>query len=641
MAAFGKPPVYITAQSISTQSMALTTSSGVAVELDNSALIENSDPEKAVTIDNLEEKIKEVVNMSEVLTATGVSLSGGVSFGTLVPNKIVGVDSTGGLVTTEINTTLLTQLVGSDSDITADNTVFRGTKSVQKQIDGKEGATSYSGSEDKILIVASDGEPTPSSIANANIQTLIDEFDNKLNTADLATEGDTAGLALKTYVDTEVASVDTKADNNTTAISANETSITNLTATVTANTTAISANETAITSLTTTVDDNTNTISANNIATQAALATLTSDLAGVQATTGSIDLSPYATTEQINALLDGAPAGLDTLNELAAALGSDANYADTIVSQMAEKAPKANPTFTGTVSAAAAAFTGNVTGISKAMVGLGNVNDTTDANKPISIDTQAALDALDAKFGTDALTTTATTVMASINELHTEIGDINTLTIGTDGTVVSAINDLHIESQNISSENINWINNETTAELPLANQKQGMFTHVNANATTGTPAAAYYADDGVWVELTNKSDFDALKNSLMTEEEAAYDAAWKTWSADNPGASEAQFQAVQQADYTSNFNTWALSAPEGANSEEDYVAYMKAQGTPVQNFGVKPPEIPASEIYATKAALKELKDSLRTEEQVAYDTEFSEYKDDIQKREMLTYALEH
>ena len=84
MAAFGKPPVYITAQSISTQSKALTTSSGVAVELDNSALIQNSDPEKAVTIDNLEEKIKEVVNMSEVSSATGVSLSGGVSFLSLI-----------------------------------------------------------------------------------------------------------------------------------------------------------------------------------------------------------------------------------------------------------------------------------------------------------------------------------------------------------------------------------------------------------------------------------------------------------------------------------------------------------------------------------------------------------------------------
>lgn len=45
------------------------------------------------------------------------------------------------------------------------------------------------------------------------------------------------------------------------------------------------------------------------------------------------------------------------------------------------KAPLANPTFTGTVS-----------GISKSMVGLGNVDNTSDANKPISTATQTALD---------------------------------------------------------------------------------------------------------------------------------------------------------------------------------------------------------------------------------------------------------
>ena len=47
---------------------------------------------------------------------------------------------------------------------------------------------------------------------------------------------------------------------------------------------------------------------------------------------------------------------------------------------LADKAPLANPTFTGTVS-----------GIDKNMVGLGNVDNTSDENKPISIATAAAL----------------------------------------------------------------------------------------------------------------------------------------------------------------------------------------------------------------------------------------------------------
>jgi hypothetical protein len=37
-------------------------------------------------------------------------------------------------------------------------------------------------------------------------------------------------------------------------------------------------------------------------------------------------------------------------------------------------------------------FTGTVSGINKTMVGLGNVNNTSDLNKPVSAATQIALD---------------------------------------------------------------------------------------------------------------------------------------------------------------------------------------------------------------------------------------------------------
>lgn len=49
--------------------------------------------------------------------------------------------------------------------------------------------------------------------------------------------------------------------------------------------------------------------------------------------------------------------------------------------QLDLKAPLASPTFTGTVA-----------GITKSMVGLGNVDNTSDATKPISTATQTALD---------------------------------------------------------------------------------------------------------------------------------------------------------------------------------------------------------------------------------------------------------
>ena len=86
-------------------------------------------------------------------------------------------------------------------------------------------------------------------------------------------------------------------------------------------------------------------------------------------------------TSQLNSVIASAPAALNTLDELAAALGDDANFASTVTNNLASKAPIASPTFTGTVS-----------GITKSMVGLGNVDNTTDLNKPISSLTQTALD---------------------------------------------------------------------------------------------------------------------------------------------------------------------------------------------------------------------------------------------------------
>ena len=143
--------------------------------------------------------------------------------------------------------------------------------------------------------------------------------------------------------------------------------------------------------------------------------------------TGTSTISVWSSSKtdtSINAAVAGlvatAPAALDTLNELAAALGDDANFATTISTSLGLKAPAANPTFTGTVTGvtkahvglsdvdnttdllkpistletaalllkapvASPTFTGTVGGVTKSHVGLANADNTTDANKPISI----------------------------------------------------------------------------------------------------------------------------------------------------------------------------------------------------------------------------------------------------------------
>lgn len=105
-----------------------------------------------------------------------------------------------------------------------------------------------------------------------------------------------------------------------------------------------------------------------------------SDVTGLQAALNA-KATPSDVTAAVAAVVDAAPSSLDTLNELAAALGDDANFASTVTNALAAKAPLASPTFTGTVS-----------GVTKGMVGLGNVDNTSDASKPVSTATQTALD---------------------------------------------------------------------------------------------------------------------------------------------------------------------------------------------------------------------------------------------------------
>lgn len=92
---------------------------------------------------------------------------------------------------------------------------------------------------------------------------------------------------------------------------------------------------------------------------------------------------------RVDAILSSSSADKDSFKEIVDLINSvdttnDNAFAGYVLSNdaaVALKAPIANPTFTGTVS-----------GISKSMVGLSNVDNTSDANKPIGNATQSSLD---------------------------------------------------------------------------------------------------------------------------------------------------------------------------------------------------------------------------------------------------------
>lgn len=111
----------------------------------------------------------------------------------------------------------------------------------------------------------------------------------------------------------------------------------------------------------------------------------------------------------IAALVDSSPATLDTLNELAAALGDDPNFATTITNALALKAPLASPALTGNPTAPTQApGTNNTTLANTAFVkaavdAVQTVPDATETVKgKAEIATQAEVDAGtdDARFVT-------------------------------------------------------------------------------------------------------------------------------------------------------------------------------------------------------------------------------------------------
>ena len=101
----------------------------------------------------------------------------------------------------------------------------------------------------------------------------------------------------------------------------------------------------------------------------------TAPTAAANTNTTQVATTAYVQTE-INDLIASAPGALDTLNELAAALGNDASFSTTVTNSLATKLPLAG----GTMSGAIAMGTNKITG-------LGTPSTSTDAATKGYVDT--------------------------------------------------------------------------------------------------------------------------------------------------------------------------------------------------------------------------------------------------------------
>jgi hypothetical protein len=119
----------------------------------------------------------------------------------------------------------------------------------------------------------------------------------------------------------------------------------------------------------------------------------------------------------VSNLVASAPAALDTLNELATALGNDAAFSTTVTNAIGLKAPIASPTFTGTVTIpAGASIAGYATSANPTFTGTNTVaNITVSGTANLSANGVQLSDGTQTKVGVPSLTTIGTSIGAAYN----------------------------------------------------------------------------------------------------------------------------------------------------------------------------------------------------------------------------------
>jgi hypothetical protein len=210
-------------------------------------------------------------------------------------------------------------------------------------------------------------------------------------------------------------------------------------------------------------------------------------------------------TSQVNAVIASAPAALNTLDELAAALGDDANYAATITTALGTKAPLESPTFTGTVS-----------GVTATHVGLGNVDNTSDADKPVSTATQTALDA-------KASDTDLSDHTSATTNVH---GILDTDELATKDYVTQEIGNSEVDQAALAGEGITWNGgtqqfdiDSTVATKTFAAGLLTGATKSNITITGDENGLTISAENGV-ADSTTDNLTEGSTNKYFTDERA-------------------------------------------------------------------------------------------------------------------------
>jgi hypothetical protein len=151
---------------------------------------------------------------------------------------------------------------------------------------------------------------------------------------------------------------------------------------------------------------------------------------------------------------------LDTLDELAAALGDDENFATTVTTNLALKAPLASPTFTGIPAAPTASVNTNTTQIATTAYVMAASVAPSNLTGPITSVGSATSIASQTGTGTKFVVDTSPTLVTPVLGVATATS-INSTTIPSSATLVKTADTLAVLSSTTSAQLAGVISDET------------------------------------------------------------------------------------------------------------------------------------------------------------------------------------
>jgi hypothetical protein len=224
-----------------------------------------------------------------------------------------------------------------------------------------------------------------------------------------------------------------------------------------------------------------------NAGTSATITNLTTPVnAGDAATKGYVDT-------EVSNLVASAPGTLDTLNELAAALGDDANFSTTITSSIATKLPLAGGSMTGAIAMGTNKITGAGDPTSAQDVSTKSYTDTQDALKlNLAGGTMSGVIAMGNNKITGLGSPTASADAATKGYTDSILGSSTNAATSATASANSAA--AALASENAAS------GHAATAQSAITSSQQFLDTYfVSANAPTGSNVGI----GDLWFDTTN------------------------------------------------------------------------------------------------------------------------------------------